>query len=71
MNMNQLASLVAMREGKHTELPIAQIKEVLRCLRDEINDDLASAVCWNDYRFHKTLLKKLAPKKKVKRKVSK
>lgn len=34
INMNRVAQVIAKMEGKKTEVNIAQIKEVLRCLKD-------------------------------------
>lgn len=34
MNLNQLAREICKREGGKVNLPIAQVKEVLRCLID-------------------------------------
>lgn len=39
VNGNVLAQAVAAREGKKVAVNIAQIKEVLRCLQDEVRDD--------------------------------
>lgn len=37
-NLNELASLIAQDEGKKKELSIAQIKEVVRVLRELIRE---------------------------------
>ena len=50
MNINQLAVRVAKREGKKKSLSIAQIKEVMRCLKDETNENFESWVAWTYYR---------------------
>lgn len=47
--MNQLAARIARREGKKIPLTIAQVKEVLRCLADEINHSPEADMCWNKY----------------------
>lgn len=36
MNMNELAREVTLREGKKKSLSIAQVKEVLKCLKQVI-----------------------------------
>ncbi len=48
MNMNEVASLVALREGLKVALPIGQVKEVLKCLKQ---------VCCEDAEAHEAILK--------------
>ena len=38
MTINDLAKNLTLREGKKISLPIAQVKEVLRCLVDECQE---------------------------------
>lgn len=39
MDINKLTVRVTKREGGKKEMSIAQVKEVIRCLRDQIIDD--------------------------------
>jgi hypothetical protein len=50
MNLNQLAKLVTLAEGKKKSLSVAQVKEVLRCLADVLHNNGAEAfLCLDKY----------------------
>ena len=44
INQNKLAEAVARTEGKRQQVSIAQIKEVIRCIREELKFYKASEV---------------------------
>lgn len=69
INMNEIAVAVTLAEGKKKSLSIAQVKEVLRCLRGLCqNGDVWSAV-QNYLRYEKK--DQLAKPKKAKAKAKK
>lgn len=43
VDLNDLAAKIARREGKKEQVSIAQIKEVMRCFFEELNEDIARA----------------------------
>ena len=43
INQNTLAKLVTEREGLKTSLSIAQVKEVIRCLKDEFKEGYSAS----------------------------
>lgn len=63
MKINELVKKVTLAEGLKKSLSIAQVAEVLKCLKEIINDDLEASVAWSKYRSNE-----YEPKKKVERK---
>ena len=47
INENDLAKAVTALEGGKVNLPIGQVKEVIRCLKERLQQEEASSIlCW-------------------------
>lgn len=44
MNIDKLAQRVTKREGGAKEMNVAEVKEVLRCLNDQIHEDTGGGI---------------------------